>query len=181
MTYDFIDESSSAKPIDINEFYKTLDNEIWGSFAGTKINKTRYLLLKLDLLRIGIYDNLQFNKTRSSVEHIMPRKISFPDWNIDKDEHFDWVHRLGNLVLIDKRKNSSLSNLQYKVKVEKYKKDIEARANTNYVFMTYNDYWNIDTIKDNHDRVLKILKMYYKENSIEAVNKIKNMIHSSIT
>lgn len=181
LTYSFIDESSSAKPIDITEFYKTLDNEIWGSFAGTKINKTRYLLLKLDLLRISIYDNLQFNKTRSSVEHIMPRKISFPDWDIDKDEHFDWVHRLGNIVLIDKRKNSSLSNLKYDVKVEKYKKDIEARANTNYVFMTYNNQWNINTIKDNHDRVLKILKRYYEENSIEAINKIKNMVHPSIT
>ncbi len=181
LTYSFIDESSSAKPIDINEFYKTLDDEIWGSFAGTKINKTRYLLLKLDLLRISIYDNLQFNKTRSSVEHIMPRKISFPDWDIDKDEHFDWVHRLGNIVLLDKRKNSSLSNLKYEVKVEKYKKDIEARANTNYVFMTYNNQWNIDTIKDNHHRVQKILKRYYEENSINAINKIKNMIHSSIT
>lgn len=180
LSYSFIDENSSAKPIDINEFYKTLDNEIWGSFAGTKINKTRYLLLKLDLLRISIHDNLQFNKTRSSVEHIMPRKISFPDWEIDREDHFNWVHRLGNIVLIDKRKNSSLSNRSYNIKLEKYKKDIEARANTNYVFMTYHSYWNIETIKNNHNRILEILKMYYAENSTSSINKIKNMAHLSL-
>lgn len=175
LKYDFVDEKSSAKPIDIEDFFRTLDEEIWGSFAGTKINKTRYLLLKLDLLRISMYDNLQFNKTRSSVEHIMPRKISFPDWNIDKEDHFEWIHRLGNIVLVDKRKNSSLSNLPYEDKLKKYKKDIEARANTNFVFMNYTEKWDIYTIRANHERVLNILKEYYKENSIEALTKVKNL------
>lgn len=181
LSYSFIDETSSAKPIDINEFYKTLDSEIWGSFAGTKINKTRYLLLKLDLLGISSRDNLQFNKTRSSVEHIMPRKISSPNWEIDREEHFNWLHRLGNIVLLDRRKNSSLSNRDYNTKLEKYKKDIEARANTNYVFMTYHNQWNIDTIKNNHKRILEILKMYYSENSITSISKIKNLIHHTVT
>ena len=176
LTYAFIDENSSAKPIDINDLFNTLDKEIWGNFAGTKINKTRYLLLKLDLLRISIYDNLQFNKTRCSVEHIMPRKISFPDWDIDKDEHFNWVHRLGNIVLLDKRKNAALSNLPYHKKLEKYKKDIESRANTNYVFMTYGNSWNINSIEANHKRILEILKLYYTENSIDALAKVKELI-----
>jgi uncharacterized protein with ParB-like and HNH nuclease domain len=174
LTYSYVDDNSSAKPIDLDEFFITLDDEQWGSFSGTKINKTRYLLLKLDLLRISVWDNLQFNKHRCSVEHLMPRKISFPHWDIDKGEHEKWVHRLGNIVLLDRRKNSSLSNLDYKSKKERYKNDIESRSNTNFIFMTF-DEWNVATIKANQDRILEILRVYYQENSINALTKIKNL------
>ncbi|MEL6699565.1 MAG: DUF262 domain-containing HNH endonuclease family protein [Bacteroidota bacterium] len=173
LTYDYVDENSSAKPIDLDEFFDTLNSENWGGFSGTKINKTRYLLLKLDLLKISIYDSIQFNKHRSTIEHLMPRKISDLDWQIDKEEHSQWVHRLGNLVLLDRRKNSSLSNLPFTSKIEKYKSDIESRANTNFVFITYNENWNIDTIIHNHERVLSILKTYYRENSINALQKVR--------
>lgn len=178
LTYSYTDEISSAKAIDIEVFFDTLDKEYWGSFAGTKINKTRYLLLKLDLLKLSIHDNLQFNKNRSSVEHLMPRKISSSKWEIDKDKHTSWVHRLGNIVLLDRRKNSALSNSSYKDKLKKYKSDIESRANTNFVFMTFPDKWDIETIQLNHKRIITILKTYYKENSVNALQKIKNIAFS---
>ena len=180
LQYSYVDDKTSDKPIDIEEFFNVLENETWGSFSGTKINKTRYLLLKLDLLRISIYDNLQFNKNRCSVEHLMPRKISFPNWNIDKELHEEWVHSLGNIVLLDRRKNSVLSNSSYEDKLRKYKKDIEARANTNYVFMTYSDDWTINTIQENHARVVNILKAYYSKNSINSLEKVKNLAYSDI-
>jgi uncharacterized protein with ParB-like and HNH nuclease domain len=178
LLYSYVDENSSARKIDLDEFFKTLEEEEWGSFSGTKINKTRYLLLKLDLLRISIYDNLQFNKNRCSVEHLMPRKISFPHWDINQDEHLEWMHRLGNIVLLDKRKNSALGNLPYINKIEKYKNDIESRTNTNFVFMTFPNKWDIETIKSNHNRVVNILKMYYAENSISALSKVKSLHYS---
>lgn len=180
LQYSYIDNKTSDKPIDIEEFFNVLQNEDWGSFSGTKINKTRYLLLKLDLLRISIYDNLQFNKNRCSVEHLMPRKISFPNWNIDKELHEKWVHSLGNIVLLDRRKNAALSNSSYEEKLRKYKKDIEARANTNYVFMTYFNDWTINTIQENHTRVVNILKTYYTENSINSLEKVKNLAYSEV-
>ena len=171
--YDYEDENSTTLKIDLEEFFKVLNEEKWGAFAGSRINKTRYLLLKLDLIRGNISTRMQFNKSQSSVEHIMPRKISDSYWsNINTEEHQEWLHRLGNIVLLDRRKNASLSNSGYHTKVKKYSGDIEARANTNNVFMNFNE-WNIKNIKINHHDVLQLLKDYYQGNSIEALLRIK--------
>jgi hypothetical protein len=43
-------------------------------------------------------------------------------WTRDFDvaEHDDWVHRLGNLVLLTRRKNSQAQNYEFEVKKTKY-------------------------------------------------------------
>ncbi|MEX0695748.1 MAG: DUF262 domain-containing HNH endonuclease family protein, partial [Rhodospirillales bacterium] len=49
-----------------------------------------------------------------SVEHVCPQTIregsQWDNWFEDRDEHTYWVHRLGNLLLLDRRKNSAASN-----------------------------------------------------------------------
>ncbi|MEL7083469.1 MAG: HNH endonuclease family protein, partial [Cyanobacteria bacterium J06597_1] len=40
---------------------------------------------------------------------------------------FEWIHKLGNLVLLDRKKNSSLSNAQFERKKERYSKNYETR------------------------------------------------------
>jgi hypothetical protein len=65
MRYDFYDEeNSSEKPINMDEFVSLLNTEKWGGFSGTRVNKTRYLLLKMDFIyrcfennRMGIDGN----------------------------------------------------------------------------------------------------------------------------
>lgn len=111
LRYDFYDEEmSSEKPINILDFKNLLETEKWGNYSGTRVNKTRYILLKMDLLMGNAATVLQYNKDSSSVEHLMPQKVEDTDWNVDINSHKEWVHRLGNLVLIDKNKNASLSN-----------------------------------------------------------------------
>ena len=61
----------------------------------------------------------------------MPQKIEDTEWNIEISKHKEWVHRLGNLSLIDKNKNASLSNKLFAEKKVKYQGAIETRANTN--------------------------------------------------
>ena len=54
-----------------------------------------------------------------SVEHVLPQNPSEnSQWRKDfTDEERDlWTHRVANLVLISKRKNSKLSNLDYEEK-----------------------------------------------------------------
>ena len=160
--------------IKIGDFLDFLDNEKWGEYAGQRINKTRYLLLKIDLLSSSLNSKLYFDKSTSSVEHLMPIKLSQDLSNISDSEHNKWLHRIGNIVLVDRKKNSSLSNKNFHDKKIKYKGSIENRANTNYIFMTYND-WNIGTIQENHYRVFDLLKTYYLGNSFET---IKNMLES---
>ncbi|WP_321280686.1 DUF262 domain-containing HNH endonuclease family protein [Marinifilum fragile] len=174
LKYDYQDEKASTE-LDINELFAILDKENWGSYAGTRINKTRYLLLKLDLLLGNFNTSIQFNKNNSSVEHLIPRKIQDTSWDIDSQEHMEWLHRLGNLVLIDRRKNASLSNRLFDEKKIRYQGAIETRANTNFVFMN-NSVWNIFAVKQNHYRVLEILKDYYLGNSVKAVIAIKDKV-----
>lgn len=178
LSYDFYDEAiSSEKPISIEEFRDLLDKEKWGSYSGTRVNKTRYLLLKLDLLLGNAGTILQYNKDSSSIEHLMPQNIAGTQWNIADDAHREWVHRLGNLALIDKNKNSSLSNKLYSEKKVKYQGAIETRANTNFIFMSNAD-WNIDTIKQNHSRVVSLLADYYSGNSLKTFIDIKRALNN---
>lgn len=180
LRYDFYDEEiSSEKPINIDEFQVLLETEKWGGFSGTRVNKTRYLLLKMDLMMGNAATVLQYNKDSSSIEHLMPQKIEDTEWNIDPAQHKEWVHRFGNLVLIDKNKNASLSNKPFNEKKIKYQGAIETRANTNYIFIT-NPVWNIESIQDNHKRAISLLLQYYKGNSLQTFLQIKKNLNNTI-
>lgn len=165
LKYDFIDKNSlSSYKLDINEFFDMLNNENWGAFNGTKVNKTRYILLKLDLINGNVNNKIQFDKSKCSIEHLLPRQTN----EVSEKEHIEWVHKLGNLVMIDRKKNSSMSNSTYTIKKEKYKKDIEYRVNTNYVFMKYES-WDIANIKENHHRMIDQIKNHYLINDISSL------------
>ena len=123
---------------------------------------------------------LQYNKDSSSVEHLMPQKIEDTQWNIDSAKHKEWVHRLGNLSLIDKNKNSSLSNKLFHEKKIKYQGAIETRANTNFLFIT-NSEWNIDTIEANHKRTINLLTQYYEGNNLKTFLQIKKNLNNTTT
>ena len=180
LRYDFYDEEiSSEKPINIEEFVTLLESEKWGGFSGTRVNKTRYLLLKMDLLMGNAATILQYNKDSSSVEHIMPQKTEESQWNIEATKHKEWVHRLGNLSLIDKNKNSSLSNKLFNEKKIKYQGAIETRANTNYIFITNHD-WNIDAIEANHKRTINLLTQYYVGNNLKTFLQIKKNLNTLV-
>jgi uncharacterized protein with ParB-like and HNH nuclease domain len=170
LKYEYQDEKASTA-VDIEYFLDFLDNEKWGEYAGQRINKTRYLLLKLDLLSGSLNSKLYFDRSTASVEHLMPRILGKASSSVSDLDHKKWVHRLGNIVLVDRKKNSSLSNKEFQAKKSKYKGSIEGRANTNYVFMSYNE-WNVEKIRDNHYRVFDLLKTYYLGNSFEVVKNL---------
>lgn len=171
LRYDYDDEKASTV-IDIEEFFEMLKNEDWGSYAGTRINKTRYLLLKLDLLHSALTTTLQFDRRISSVEHLLPRKIENSSWHVSEAFHNQYVHKLGNLVLVDRKKNSSMSNKGYSAKKDLYAGYIETRANTNYVFMNYSE-WTEQTLLHNQSRIEHLLRHYYQGNSFESILKYK--------
>jgi hypothetical protein len=178
LRYDFYDEEiSSEKPIKLSDFVYLLENEKWGAYVGTRINKARYILLKMDMLMGNSSTVLQYNKDSSSVEHMMPQKIEDTEWNIDPLSHKDWVHRLGNLALIDKNKNASLSNKLFSEKKHKYQGAIETRANTNYIFMSNQD-WNVIEIENNHKRTVAVLTQYYEGNSLKTYQQIKKSLNT---
>lgn len=169
LNYDYADKAATG--LDLPRFFELLDREEWGSFSGTKINKIRYLLLKLDLILGSRTVEITFDKTVVTVEHLLPQKIDHAAWGIDAAHHAMWVHRLGNLVLLDMRKNASFGNAPFPAKREKYKVQYASRANTNYVLHSHTD-WNLDTLKQNHERVVGLLRQYYEGNSLATVLKL---------
>ncbi|MBR0287523.1 MAG: HNH endonuclease [Selenomonadaceae bacterium] len=81
--------------------------------------------------------------------------------NFSDAECDEWTDKLGNLALITKHKNSSLSNLDYADKKQRYfKQNVERFPNLNHVLNTYND-WTPVELKQNHAEVVrKLLETY---------------------
>ena len=87
-----------------------------------------------------------------SIEHILPQTPSDDSqWKIDfKDnEREEWTNKLGNLVLISRRKNSSQGNKDFNEKKLKYfKGNIELFSNSVRIFNQYTT-WTLDNLKNN--------------------------------
>lgn len=80
------------------------------------------LLLRLDELVSG--GSAVYNSPVISVEHVLPQNpAAGSQWLLDfpeLDERAKWVHKLANLVLLTRRKNSQASNLEFQEKKQKY-------------------------------------------------------------
>ena len=168
LAYEYQHQQSKTD-MTVEEFRELLDTEFWGAFGGTKLSKTRYVLLKLDLLHGSPQTRLDFNRAQSSVEHVMPRKPSDAYAGVDPEDHAEWVHRLGNLVLLDQKKNSSLSNADYKTKWDRYQKAFEARPYTQSVFMRHNGLGASSTSRSSTTTPWTSSLDYYRANSLEGL------------
>ncbi len=125
--------------------------------AKTKLNGDLYferscskVLLRLDSsLSDGtaIYD-----LPRISIEHVMPQNLpqgsQWQTWCPDQDLHQEWVHRLGNLALLSRNKNSAAKNYDF----EKKKYSYFSQNNESTPFILTNqiiekDSWTLDIIQ----------------------------------
>ncbi|WP_204136871.1 HNH endonuclease family protein [Halomicronema sp. CCY15110] len=155
------------------EFSQLLKEEQWGTYGGSKVNKSRYLLLKLDFIHGNEQTRLSFNRAASTLEHILPRSAVNKNEE-DTYEIANWVHRLGNLVLLDRKKNSSLSNADFETKIQRYKGNYETRPYTNHVFMTH-EQWTLNELRNQHDYAVNMLIEYYRLNSLSGLRRIRSM------
>ncbi|MCD1258298.1 DUF262 domain-containing protein [Paenibacillus athensensis] len=81
----------------------------------------KYVLLRLDM---ALSENENIMKSYTgiiSVEHILPQNPSAA-WTADfnDDDRRVWTHRLGNLVLLSRMKNSSANNRSFEHKLKTY-------------------------------------------------------------
>ena len=137
--------------VDPRNLIDVLQGDIYGKRAA------RYVLLKLDLLYHGHTTKLDMPET-ISIEHILPQnpndnskwKVDFTD--VDRE---NWTNKIGNLVLISRRKNSAQGNKEYADKKKKYfKNNVELFSNSIRIFNQYQT-WTLDDLKKNHNEVLQ--------------------------
>ena len=115
----------------------------------------RYILLKYEYLLGDNTVHLSNYKT-ISVEHVLPQNPKDnSEWKekfLDEDRE-KWKHKLANLVLISKRKNSRLSNLDFKEKKQRYLKGRIDIFPSNKIFQNYSD-WNLDILNERQNKMI---------------------------
>ena len=118
----------------------------------------RYLLFKVDVLLASPDTRLQV-PSQMSVEHILPQTPdSSSQWCKDftLDERQTWTDRMGNLVLISRRKNSSQGRLDFMNKKDKYfKSNVEIFPNSMRAMQC--ECWTMETLKQSHQNVINLL------------------------
>jgi len=148
---------SKTFTINKSDFERVINGDIYGrSFA-------KYLLLKLDLIYRGSSTPM-IPQAIASIEHILPRNPSADSqWvkDFSAAEREEWTNKLGNLVLISRRKNTSQGNRDYVEKKEKYfEKNIEMFQNSIRIYQNYPE-WKLSDLKKNHsDVVTELLNVY---------------------
>ncbi|MEQ5316083.1 DUF262 domain-containing HNH endonuclease family protein [Providencia vermicola] len=130
---------------------------------GDLYNQSR--IRKMVLLRLDyeLSDGTAFyNMPIITVEHVMPQKVNevseWQVWSPDPNERKEWVHRLGNLVLLSRYKNSAASNYDF----DKKKKIYFIKSGTSSPFVLTNQViqeskWDLDVIKRRHLNLLSKL------------------------
>lgn len=121
-----------------------------------------YLVLMMDYLRSDHAQRISIDSP--SIEHILPQTPSDKSqWlkDFSEEERDMWTNKLGNLVLLTGRKNSSQGRLDYPEKKERYfKSRITIYQNSLYVLHKYNE-WKPADVKANHEDMLKMLKQEF--------------------
>ena len=148
---------SKTFTINKSDFERVINGDIYGrSFA-------KYLLLKLDLIYRGSSTPM-IPQAIASIEHILPRNPSADSqWvkDFSAAEREEWTNKLGNLVLISRRKNTAQGNRDYVEKKEKYfEKNIEMFPNSIRIYQNYPE-WKLSDLNKNHsDFVTELLNVY---------------------
>ena len=157
-----IDDSNNSsevlaqQSINLNksELIDVLEGNIYGRRAA------RYVLLKLDLIYHGHTTPFNIPDT-ISIEHILPQNPKEGSkWKNDFGEldRENWTHKLGNLVLISRRKNTAQGNRDFYEKKEKYfKNNVELFSNSIRIYKQYST-WTLHNLMNNHKEVLLSIK-----------------------
>ena len=153
------DISLKIDPKDLKTFTTIINDNIYGrKFA-------RYLLLKIDMLPSS-GETYKLPPT-ISIEHILPQTPKEnSQWKKDfSDEERElWTDKIGNLVIISRRKNSSQGNSDYKEKSQNYFiKNTVVFQSMNSVF-TQNTEWTVENLKKRQTEVINDLEKEYKKN-----------------
>ena len=142
--------------IDKDSFLRVLDGLVYGKWFA------RYLLLKLDYYYQNHDQKMHFETL--SVEHILPQNpAEDSQWvkEFTTEQRDEWTHKLGNLVLITRRKNTSLGRLDFTEKVRKYfQKNIDTCPNSLRVLTRYHQ-WTPADLKENHSTILNKIQQHY--------------------
>ncbi len=120
------------------------ENMMLRQFNNNSIAK--YIIMKLHIYKYG-WDLIP-NPNEVHLEHVLPQQPQkWIDNGFDrKDKKIeDWIYNIGNMILLNKKSNSRISNSLFNDKMKEFKESII--DSTEDFYKSYNDKdWNTETI-----------------------------------
>jgi len=140
-----------------------LDDQQFYKLKGGKLAK--YLLLRLDMEMQEENFPGYASMATITVEHILPQTPTGEWLKIFTQEEADQiVNKLGNLTLLNKRRNSRASNYDFKRKKERYFDVKHSVFAITSMLREYGD-WNMDSFKRRHRELLDLAFGIYLHNN----------------
>ena len=160
------DLSAATSPLQLSpeeqhQTYSALNGPLYDTHSPRAL---ALLLLRLDHLMSD--GSASYQHEVVSVEHVMPQQPApnsqWAAWVPDKSQHQLWVHRLGNLALLSRKKNSSASNRDFSWKKSAYftKGGSTAFALTTQV-LQFSD-WTAAVMQQRQDEMLAKLEAHWR-------------------
>ncbi len=162
----FSDLFATSSPLQLSpeeqyQTYSALNGPLYDTHSSRAL---ALLLLRLDNLMSD--GSASYQHEVVSVEHVMPQQPApngqWANWVPDKAMHQLWVHRLGNLALLSRKKNSSASNRDFNWKKSAYftKGGTTAFALTTQV-LQYGT-WTIDVMQERQNAMLAKFESHWR-------------------
>lgn len=141
---------------EITDFITRLNSDVYKMTS----NKRNYLILRLDSF---VSDGSAYYDSKLlTIEHVLPQTVA-PGSQWEKDwpdvvEREKWLHKLGNILPLSKRKNSQAQNYEFPIKKEKYfkTKGVSAFALTTQV-LSYNE-WTPVIVQKRQSELIEVCK-----------------------
>lgn len=148
-------EESVLYDIDIEELEHALKQNIY------RKRVSKYILLKIEYISRSNDDVQIGNFQKLTIEHVYPQKPKdMKDWDFENELELDkYRNKIGNLVLLNKSKNSSLSNSSFLNKNNKYNSNesIDIFEETKKVYNINRSEWKLKDIKKRQNALIKWL------------------------
>lgn len=136
------------------------------------INLVKSIMLRIERKRHDDSAKIMYELSKITVEHILPKDRSNLYWKdrFDEQNHSEWLHKLGNLTLLPRNKNSAARNYGFDEKVKAYEKSNEKSAFEITKEVCKYSEWNMDTLTDRHEKLKSEIKALWIMNSAECRN-----------
>lgn len=104
-------------PTEKADVLNILEGSIYGETVAAK-----YILLRLDASLVGA--GVKYDHPIITIEHVLPQTVEegsgWAKWFPEEESRKLWTHRLANLVLLSRKKNSAAQNYDFDTKKKKY-------------------------------------------------------------
>lgn len=158
----FTDSSPlQLSPVEQDAVYSKLDGPVYETFAARARSA---LLLRLDALLSGGGATYEYGTV--TVEHVLPQNPQsnsrWLEWFPEPKDRVFWIHRLGNLALLTRKKNSAASNYDFNTKKQTCfsKKGISPFVMTTQVLDKTE--WTLQVVETRQKELLAVLENHWR-------------------